>query len=247
MAIEVFNRYEKKYMLNEEQYEKLIEQIKPYMLPDKFNEDKSCYKICNIYYDTENDSLIRASIEKPVYKEKLRLRCYDCATENDNAFVEIKKKYNGIVNKRRTHMRLKDAYRYLSGDIDSEELFDIYNGINRQVLEEIDYFKGIYSVIPKLYLSYDRRAYFGIMDKEFRVTFDKNITTRRNDLKLELGSYGEQLLPEGMYLMEVKTCGATPLWFVKILSEMQIYPRSFSKYGTEYRNYVLCNYAIAQK
>lgn len=239
MAIEVFNRYEKKYIIDEDTFHKLTCQIADYMNPDAYNRNGEAYRISNIYYDTENDQLIRASIEKPVYKEKLRLRAYGTPELTDNVFVEIKKKYNGIVNKRRTSMTLQEAYDFLDDDIypDNHE-----GRINRQVLKEIDYFKNFYHLQPKVYLSYDRFAYFEKDDGDFRITFDKNITTRREDVRLEHGSYGKKLLPDGKYLMEVKISGAVPLWFTKIISGLNVYPVSFSKYGTEYKQYVLTNY-----
>ena len=67
MAIEVFNRYEKKYMLNAIQYEKLTQAISEYMVVDAYNRDKPFYEICNIYYDTPDNALIRASIPYIVY------------------------------------------------------------------------------------------------------------------------------------------------------------------------------------
>ena len=149
MAIEVFNRYEKKYIIDEDTFHKLTYQIADYMNPDAYNRNGEAYRISNIYYDTENDQLIRASIEKPVYKEKLRLRAYGMPELTDNVFVEIKKKYNGIVNKRRTSMTLQEAYDFLDDDIcpDNHE-----GRINRQVLKEIDYFKNFYHLQPKVYL-----------------------------------------------------------------------------------------------
>lgn len=234
MAVEVFNRCEKKYLLNEEQYRRILCEIAGYMDYDVYNSDGSVYKICNIYYDTENDELIRRSIEKPVYKEKLRVRSYGKPGLEDKVFVEIKKKYKGIVNKRRTAMRLGDAYGYLDGLLHKEDIAEHNEGINRQVLDEIDYFKKIYKLVPKLYLSYDRVAYVGKEDSSFRVTFDTNITTRRYDVRLEEGSYGELLLPKDVHLMEIKINGAVPIWFTKIISRLNIYPASFSKYGTEY-------------
>lgn len=234
MAIEVFNRYEKKYMVNQETYEELNRRLAEYMEPDSFSKDGGFYSICNIYYDTTTDELIRHSIQKPIYKEKLRLRSYGVPGEDTMAFVEIKKKYKGIVNKRRTTMALKDAMLYLEKGIVPED-----ERLNKQVLREIDYFKEHYKLIPKVYISYDRRAYFGREDDSFRVTFDTNIQTRREDLNLQDGMYGESLLEPGQWLMEVKISGATPRWFTDILSDMKIYPASFSKYGTEYKRYVL--------
>lgn len=241
MAIEVFNRYEKKYLLDKETYKRLIEEITPFMAPDKYNCDGKAYKISNIYYDTFNDSLIRTSIEKPLYKEKLRLRAYGVPKDFSPVFVEIKKKYNGIVNKRRIELTLKEAVDYLNYDKDKKEVA-LGENVNTQILNEIDYFKNYYQVMPKLYLSYDRYAYFEKKDKDFRITFDENITTRRSDLDLSLGSYGEKLLPEGTVLMETKINGAVPLWFTEIISRLNIYPTSFSKYGTEYKQYYLKNY-----
>ena len=188
MAIEVFNRYEKKYMLTGIQYHQIVDAMRSHMVLDRYNEDKEFYQISNIYYDTWDDRLIRTSIDKPVYKEKLRVRSYGVPELSDKVFVEIKKKYKGIVNKRRTSMRLDDAYSYLDGD--------------------------------------------------FRVTFDTNITTRREDVRLESGSYGKQLIPPDTYLMEIKISGAVPMWFSEIISGLNIYPTSFSKYGTEYKRYV---------
>ncbi len=239
MAIEVFNRCEKKYMLNTEQYRKLIEAIQPYMVADEYNCNNEFYEISNIYYDTPDDRLIRASIERPVYKEKLRLRSYGTPNENSSVFVEIKKKYKGVVNKRRTVMKLDEAYAYLN---EGKKPCADNPKLNRQVFREIDYFCQMYNLVPKVYLSYRRRAYFEKNDGDFRVTFDKDITARREDLRLESGSYGNKLLPDGVYLMEIKINRAVPLWFTRILSELEIYPVSFSKYGTEYKNYVAENY-----
>lgn len=239
MAIEVFNRCEKKYLLNQQQYEAMIENISDYMVMDTYNKNNQFYKISNIYYDTINNDIIRTCIDKPIYKEKLRIRSYGVPSVEDNVFVEIKKKYNGIVYKRRTQMQLKDAYQYLRGDISASYIIQNNSNINNQLLGEIDYYKNFYKVVPKVYLSYDRLAYFEKNDGDFRITFDTNITTRREDIRLEYGSFGELLLPENMYLMEIKINRAVPLWFVKIMSDLKIYPVSFSKYGTEYKKYIM--------
>lgn len=243
MAIEVFNRCEKKYLLTEKQYILLTERLAEHMNPDAYNVNGQLYKICNIYYDTSDDFLIRNSIEKPVYKEKLRLRSYGNPDVDKNVFLEIKKKHKGIVNKRRTSIRLKDAYEYLDNRLGKSELLSGEGNkaqiINEQVLAEIDYFKSFYRLEPKVYISYDRQAFFAKDDNDFRVTFDTNIKTRRDNLRLELEDYGESLLLQGIYLMEVKALGAVPLWFAGLLSEFEIYPVSFSKYGTEYKKNLL--------
>ena len=235
MTIEVFNRVEKKDVISEEEYDKFYEEIKEYMDTDKYCKDGQFYSINNIYYDTETDALIRASIEKPVYKEKLRLRSYGVPTLDKKVFLEIKKKYKGVVNKRRTKLLLQQAYDFTEkGIIPTEGDY-----INHQVVKELDYFIRFYKPMPKLFLAYDRMAMFGKEDNNLRITFDRNIRTRRENLRLEMGDEGEQLLDEGQVLMEIKTPTSFPLWLTEILTRMEIKNNSFSKYGTEYKNYVL--------
>lgn len=237
MAIEVFNRYEKKYRITDACYQRLRERLLEYMEPDAHSRNGEFYTICNIYYDTVHNDLIRRSQEKPVYKEKLRLRSYGVVTPEDKVFLEIKKKYKGLVNKRRTKLKLAEAYAFVeSGELPVHQQY-----MNAQVLRELQYFlkRMDMELRPALFLSYDRVAMFGKDNKDFRVTFDRNITTRRYDLGLHYGVYGEKLLSEDEWIMEVKIENAMPLWMTKILSEFQIYPASFSKYGTEYTRYVL--------
>lgn len=231
MAIEVFSRYEKKYLLTEETYHWILERIGDYMDADKFNKGGKLYNIANIYYDTPDDALIRASIEKPVYKEKLRLRSYGVPGMEDKVFLEIKKKYKGLVNKRRTTLRLFEAYDLTERGIDPGD----QPYINRQVLEEIKYFLRIYDLKPKVYLAYDRQAFFSKDDRDFRVTFDTNIRSRRTGVGLEKGNHGELLIDNAFWLMEVKSSEAVPVWFSSLLSEKEIFSTSFSKYGTEYK------------
>jgi len=237
MAIEVFNRYEKKFIVSEEQYRELRTRLTEYMEADEHCQGDGTYTICNIYYDTPDNELIRRSLDKPVYKEKLRLRSYGTVTPENKVFLEIKKKYEGLVNKRRTKLRLAEAYTY----IESGKKPEYQSYMNAQVLNEIDALLKRKQIVPKLFLSYERVALFGKDDHDFRVTFDKNIITRRYDLGLHYGVYGDQLLPEGIRVMEVKISNAMPLWMTKILSDMKIYPASISKYGTEYANYLKIN------
>lgn len=237
MAIEVFSRYEKKYLITQENFIWLLEKIEPYMNPDKFNKNGKLYNIANIYYDTQNDALIRASIEKPVYKEKLRLRSYGVPNLEDEVFLEIKKKYKGLVNKRRTRLHLKEAYDLVERGINPVDK----PYVNSQVLNEIKYFLSLYDLSPKVYLTYDRMAFFDKVDGDFRVTFDTNIRTRRQDVRLEAGNHGQLLLENDLWVMEVKSSGAVPLWFTALLSEKEIYSNSFSKYGTEYKKTLVNN------
>lgn len=231
VAIEVFSRYEKKFFMDYATYERICEKLDEHMNLDKFNQNGKFYNIANIYYDTPNDDLIKASIEKPVYKEKLRLRSYGVPELEDKVFLEIKKKYKGKVFKRRTKLALWEAYDLIDKGIDPGEK----DYINKQVLNEIKYFLSIYDLAPKVYLTYDRKAYFAKDDMDFRITFDTNIKTRRESVRLEAGNQGELLIGNDIWLMEIKSSMAIPLWFTKILSEENLTPISFSKYGTEYK------------
>lgn len=234
MAIEVFNRYESKYLLDSNSYRRLYLDLMEYMEPDEYNKQHEFYSISNLYFDTAHDSLIRASLAKPKYKEKLRLRAYGVPSKDAKVYLEIKKKVFGLVNKRRTALKLDEAYEFVRTG-QAPELKDY---MNAQVVNEISYFLRRYDLAPKLYLSYDRKALFCKDSRDLRITFDTNIRTRRYDLKLENGDYGEQLLDEGQWLMEVKAEKTVPMWLSVLLSEHQLYRTSFSKYGNEYKKMI---------
>lgn len=224
MVQKVFNRVEKKYLLNEEQFQAVMKELKTYMKMDEYG----LHTIRNIYFDTANNELIRTSIEKPCYKEKFRVRCYGEPGDNTQIFLEIKKKYKGVVNKRRSTMRREEAQKYLMEGRRPKQM--------GQIEREIDYFLKHYDLKPVLYLAYDRIALFGIDNSEFRVTFDQNIRSRREHLVLDDDTNTVPLLEEGYHLMEVKITDAMPLWFVEILNRYEIRNISFSKYGTIYMN-----------
>ncbi len=237
MAIEVFNRYEKKFMMSTETYEKVQIVLSEYMELDEYNKKHPFYTISNIYYDTLNNELIRHSISKPKYKAKLRLRGYGIPSLEDKVYLEIKKKVNGLVNKRRTKLVLDEAYDFASTG--RRPLIKKY--MNPQVVNEIEYFLKLYRLEPKIYIAYDRKAYFGINNRDLRITFDTNIRTRREQLRLEVGDHGEKLLNDDVWLMEVKAEKTIPLWVSKMLSEYKLFKTSFSKYGTEYKSMIRKN------
>ena len=233
MAIEVFNRREIKYLISDEDKNALLNIISEYMDADLYNKDGKPYTICNIYLDTKADELIRKSLEKPAFKEKIRLRSYGQAALTDKVYLESKKKYDSVVNKRRTTFTLEDAYKYFESGIITDSPI-----MNHQVMREIDYIMNFYKLEPRVFISYDRLAFFEKNNSDFRLTIDRNIQTRREDLRLDSPIYGDQLLPEGKWLMEAKAFKSFPLWFVHFLSERKIFSTSFSKYGTEYKNYL---------
>lgn len=220
---ENFQRVEKKYLMTQETYLDFLKETEKYIQLDEFG----LHTICNIYFDTAHYDLIRNSIEKPVYKEKLRLRSYGIPGENDKVYLELKKKWKGIVYKRRISLTLKEVEDYLERGVIPKQ--------KDQIFDEIDYFVRFYHPEPKLYLAYDRRAYYGLEDHNLRITFDENIRSREKDLELEDGDYGEKLLEEDMVLMELKVPGAVPIWLSEIMSRLHIYPISFSKYGNIYK------------
>lgn len=236
MAIKSFKRYEKKFLLNKEQYDKLIPRLIEYMNPDEHCKGGRTYSIYNIYYDTNDNQVIRHSISKPYYKEKLRLRSYYIPKNNDDTvFLELKKKINGIVNKRRVVLTLEEANKFL--ELGERPATKDY--MSEQVINEIEYYLAKNKVFPTVYISYNRKAFFAKDNREFRLTFDSKIMTRRNSLYLENGNFGEELLEKDQYLMEVKILGAIPLWLVNILSDLEIYNTHFSKYGNEYMRYCI--------
>ncbi len=224
----VFKRYEIKYLLTAAQKEEILQVMAPHMAIDQYGRTA----IRNVYFDTENYRLIRRSIEKPAYKEKLRIRSYRKAATGDKVFVELKKKYNGIVYKRRLSMPEQQAMAWLRGELPPPDT---------QIGREVEYFRTYYKTLsPTVFLSYQREAYYSLDGSDFRVTFDDHIYARRDRLSLSQEPDGQPILPEGMVLMEVKTSGAIPLWLTKHLTKSRIFKTSFSKYGTAYQTMILC-------
>lgn len=224
----IFQRVEKKYLLSQKMYRTFLHRISPYVTEDQYGK----YIICNIYFDTDTYDLVRISNEKPVYKEKLRLRSYGIPGENDTVFLEIKKKYRGVVSKRRVALTMREARKYLKNGLRPGK----GDPLAWQILNEIEYFINYYRVSPKIYLAYDRQAFCG---NSLRITFDSNIRSRDYDLDLSMGDYGVPLLDDDSCLMEIKALAAFPVWLARILSEMEIFPISFSKYGNVYKNLIL--------
>lgn len=223
----IFQRKEIKYLIDARQREAIEKVLPQYMIEDEHGEST----IRNIYFDTITGMLIRRSSEKPVYKEKLRMRSYCTKAADDRSFLELKKKYKGIVYKRRIEVREKEFYEYLEGKRSFPE--------EGQIAKEIDYFCRFYKDLsPRMYLSYDRCAYFGKDDPDLRITFDRNIMWRTEDLSLSEEPGGFQLLDEGMSLMELKVANAMPLWLVDVLNKNEMKKTSFSKYGTAYKEFI---------
>lgn len=226
MAGNIFERVEIKYLLSREQYDALRIKLEPYMQVDEYG----LSTISSIYYDTANYDIIRTSMEKPVYKEKLRLRAYGDITEDSTVFLELKKKYDGVVYKRRVSLPIKAASDYLEKGIYPEKY-------DSQILREIDYFLIMNHPETGTLIAYDRVAMYGREDKELRITFDKNLRTALGQKSLLEASEERPITRENEYLMEIKVLGNMPLWLTSALTHLNIYPHSFSKYAEAMKIY----------
>ncbi len=221
----VFKRYEIKYLISDEQKKRVVDAISSHMALDKYGRTI----IRNIYFDTDSYRLIRRSIEKPLYKEKLRIRSYGTPSAGEPVFVELKKKYDHVVYKRRVSMSYGEAVSWLTADECPTDT---------QITREIDYFKKLYSpLVPRVHLSYEREAYYEL-GGEFRLTFDENILAREDELSLTSPLGGERVLDPGKSVMEIKCAGGIPLWMTQVLSAEKIYNSSYSKYGEAYKRLI---------
>ena len=238
----VFKRKEIKYLLSSEERNALLPILEAHMEPDVFAHSS----ISNLYYDTPDFRMVRRSLEKPMYKEKLRLRSYGMPENTSTVFPEIKKKAMGIVYKRRISLPYQEAVSFLSGQqIASTDMCngmtqqiastDMCDGTTRQNLHELDWMRASYeNLSPRVFLSYERDSYKGVSDPSLRLTLDQDILFRTDRLDLREGAFGETILLPDQTLMEVKISNAAPLWLAQALSEIGIFPVSFSKYGRAY-------------
>ena len=217
MLNKVIDREEQKYYLSNEQYDNLVSMIKDNIVPDNYFKET----IYNIYFDNDDYELINRSLEKPLYKEKLRLRSYEKTNMDTLVFLEIKKKLESNSNKRRISIKYQDYLNYINNNV----LPDI-----GQIMEEIDYCFKKYRLKPKVKLRYDRLAYVLKEDNDFRITFDNNIRYSLNSFDFNDIKCDKLFLKDG-YIMEIKTFKGIPLWLNKILLNLEIYPTSYSKVG----------------
>ena len=236
-----FCRYEKKFLVSADTAKNFIEKISPYVTADKYCIGGKEYAISNIYYDTDSNTVVQHSLSKPKYKEKLRVRSYGVPDKDSKVYIELKKKVNGLTLKRRATLTLQKADEYFK----SGKRPDNLSYINRQVLSEVDYYLQCHDVKPMIYVAYDRTAFFANDDKSIRISIDRNIRTRRHDLRLDYGDYGDDLLArwvkyknleiEDPRLIEIKISGAFPMWLTNALSSEKMRMGAFSKYGNEYK------------
>lgn len=226
MAKEIFSRYELKYLIDMETYWRLREEIRPYVQYDS-NGKEGKYNIVSLYFETPEKKIYYETRNKLRFRQKLRLRVYENAGLEDQAFFEIKQKCNKVVNKRRTTIVLQDAYDYIQGQ-DSR----LAQVSNPQIFKEIQSFQSLYNLHPELIVSYDRQAFQGRFEQDLRVTFDYNLMCRKDDLRLENGPEGQLFLDPNLVILEVKMTNSVPLWLARTLSNLGIVKNSVSKYCT---------------
>lgn len=235
LALTTFQRKEMKFLISEEQMNLLLKEIGNEFVYDEFCKNGTWYLIRNIYLDTEENQLIHLSIMKPTYKEKIRIRKYGYYNDQkDVYFLEMKKKAQGIVFKRRILFSKEELETFLK----TKKVLTSHNAFSKQVMNEFIYLFQQHELLPKLFLTYERLALKGKNDPTLRMTFDRNILTRRADFDFDKEG-GESLLKEHQIIMEIKFENAMPLWLAHLLATHHIYKTSFSKYGQEYQKYVL--------
>ena len=222
----VFERYETKYMLESDQYLALMDRLFGKMEMDEYGQ----HTICTLYYDTDDFAIIRHCLDKPTFRQKLRLRSYGVPRQSTTVYLELKKKMAGITYKRRVPIAFSEAEMYMRAGWPPVQ--------QGQIFREIDWYAGQQPLAEKVVICCDRIALFEKEDPNLRITFDSNIRWRDYSLSLAGGDHGALLLPGGRHLMEIKTLDALPCWLAELLSSNNVYPTSFSKYGTIYQRHL---------
>lgn len=213
----IFRRVEQKYILSYDELDKLLELIKKYIKKDEYYQST----VLNLYFDNIQKQLFIKSISQPIYKFKIRLRSYNVPKLNSDVYLEMKNKYQGITTKRRIKIKLSDFYKYLKGKKIN----------NTQIFNEIDYYFKYLRLKPSFFVAYDRNRYTTKENENIKITIDKNLRSRKEDLFLEKGDFGKKFFDEQKCIMEIKSLNSLPIWLTSALSSLKIYPVSFSKYG----------------
>jgi len=220
----IFRRQEIKFILDTAKLQPLYDIVAEKIPRDTYGQ----YLVQSIYFDTNNWDIIRSSIEKPVYKEKLRLRCYGVPGQDSTIFMELKKKFRGVVSKRRIAFPMQELIEKSAQELVAED--------STQIGRELSYYLQNHAVQERVHISYEREAFAG--ENGLRLTLDTNIRFRTDILDYQNPGEGLEVLPAGLTVMEIKTLGGMPIWLAQTLSEHKIFPHSFSKYGAGYKKYV---------
>lgn len=232
MIKEIFTRRELKYLIPFDHYRQIIPFMTPYVEEDPFAGESGSYQIVSLYFDSPEHKIYFDTRNRAPFRQKLRLRMYNHYSETDDAFFEIKQKYKNIVSKRRTVLKLSDAYRFIQQDTDAEIPDDAFGASNRQVLKEISSFRQMFSLSPNVIVSYERHAFQGKADTDLRITFDHHLTCRSDNLRLEPGMSGAYFVDPNFVIMEIKISDSVPLWLARLLSDFRCPGGNVSKYCT---------------
>ena len=219
----VMKRYELKYVISPVQEALVRAALVGHMEPDAYG----LTSIASLYYDTPDYRLINRSIEKPEFKEKLRLRSYGLADDSSPVYLELKRKAYGIVYKRRVQTTIPQVQKFLDGE------GDICAG--GQINREITYFRDFYQNLSPTCLILCERTAFRESEGDLRLTIDNSPRYRVRDLDLRISMEGKPLLPSGYSILEIKVQQAVPLWLSGILDDGKIRQSGFSKYGEAYQ------------
>lgn len=220
-------RTEKKYLADRSVIDSFIAGISPHMAEDLYFRQR----IHNVYFDNDNNEVIRHSLEKQEFKEKLRLRGYEIKGRLcPYVYLELKKKFKGVVYKRRLMLPPEEGRKVLSGT--REEVYALLG--ESPVGQEIRAYMERTGCYPKQYLSYERFSYRGKDDGELRITIDTGLKSRESSLSLGAAAEDESYWEEQKYIIEIKATSGMPLWLVHLLTSLGLYPVSFSKYGKIY-------------
>ena len=235
IAQKVFKRYEKKYLLTTAQADALQAVLALHTQPD----DYGTYWVQNLYFDTDDWDVVRTSIEKPLYKEKMRLRCYGVPDERGSVFLELKKKYDGIVYKRRVTLPVHVVTNPNEFPLVETLLShtDTHTKKPEQIARELGFYLRQNPVKPKMFLAYQRIALVGTEDANLRITMDSAVRYRLDGLHFDDPEGGSPILSPDRCLMEIKAPLSMPLWLTSALGRLGIFGHSFSKYGTCYKDF----------
>lgn len=202
----------------------------PYLVVDPYADEDGFYNVNSLYFDSQDFRFCQEQLNGQPFRQKLRLRSYNNVAIDDLVFLEIKKKYKGVVNKRRTPILLNRAYAFLRDY--NHDVSTLPAGTNPQIMREVAFLCRRFELQPQVLLSYRRQSFFVAGDPSIRITFDSNVVESRNRLRLENLDYGSSILPSQVYIMEVKVNDSLPFWLVRILAQAGCHRQSFSKYST---------------
>lgn len=233
-----FQRYEIKYWLTEQQYFDLKEQLRLFVELDPYSQAAAhhAYPIWSLYLDTHSFGCYHERLDGIKYRQKYRLRSYAAdksyeKTSHDLLFLEIKKRQNKIILKDRLALKIPEAREVLEESKTSDEIRGLSDDA-KNMLDIFLFYKGRLNLEPKIAVRYTREAYFGQIDKNVRVTFDRNLCAKYchglEEMFTESREWFHFRNPET--ILEIKVYNRMPLWLVDIIRRNHLMSNSISKY-----------------